>query len=244
MSLLVDFHCHLDLFKDFESIVQQCEQSRIYTLAVTTTPRAWERNKAITKNTKYVRAALGFHPQLVAQFKHELPLFFELIDETRYIGEIGIDGSKEYRNSIVDQTEVFNAILKRCAKSENKILSIHSRGAENEVFKALKNNVGAGKPILHWFTGSVKQLDEAIELGCWFSVGPAMLATQKGKMLVERMPLNKLLTETDAPFAKYDAVGLTPLNAPIAISLLADIWNKDSDASKQRVFSNLQTLLS
>ena len=66
-SALVDFHCHLDLYPDFEAAVAACERDAVYTLTVTTTPKAWAHNQAVTSKTKYVRAALGLHPQLVAE---------------------------------------------------------------------------------------------------------------------------------------------------------------------------------
>ncbi len=62
---LVDYHCHLDLYPDFEKLIAECEKKEIYTLTVTTTPRAWPKNLALTKNLKFVRPALGLHPQLV-----------------------------------------------------------------------------------------------------------------------------------------------------------------------------------
>lgn len=41
---LVDFHCHLDLYPDHQAAVQASEDAGVFTLAVTTTPRAWPRN--------------------------------------------------------------------------------------------------------------------------------------------------------------------------------------------------------
>ena len=68
ISLLagVDFHCHLDLYPDHVGAIAKAEASSIYTVAVTTTPKAWPRNRELTLKTRYVRAALGLHPQLVA----------------------------------------------------------------------------------------------------------------------------------------------------------------------------------
>lgn len=61
----VDFHCHLDLYPDLEDAIAKAEAARIYTLTVTTTPKAWPRNYELTRHTRYVRAALGLHPQLI-----------------------------------------------------------------------------------------------------------------------------------------------------------------------------------
>lgn len=63
---LVDFHCHLDLYPDYPTVVRETEKSGVFTLAVATTPQAWPRNHDLAQRTKHVRAALGLHPQLVA----------------------------------------------------------------------------------------------------------------------------------------------------------------------------------
>lgn len=83
----VDFHCHLDLYPDHEAAIARAEAARIYTLTVTTPPKAWARNHELTRHTRFVRAALGLHPQLVAERAGELPLWERLLSETRYVGE-------------------------------------------------------------------------------------------------------------------------------------------------------------
>ena len=68
----VDFHCHLDLYPDYEAAIARAEAARVYTLTVTTTPKAWKRNHELTCGTHYVHAALGLHPQLAAERANEL----------------------------------------------------------------------------------------------------------------------------------------------------------------------------
>src|SRR5687768_17992867 len=46
--VMIDFHCHLDLYPDHAAAVAECERGRIYTLAVTTTPKAWPRSEEHT----------------------------------------------------------------------------------------------------------------------------------------------------------------------------------------------------
>ncbi|HXS78286.1 MAG TPA: hypothetical protein VN753_19060 [Terracidiphilus sp.] len=53
---LVDFHCYLDLFPDPITAVSAAELACIYTLTVTTTPKAWPRNRELTQGTKFIRA--------------------------------------------------------------------------------------------------------------------------------------------------------------------------------------------
>ncbi|MGO2232257.1 TatD family hydrolase [Psychrobacter sp.] len=58
--------------------------------------------------------------------------------------------------------------------------------------------------VLQFFQHSSTQgqLKRAVNMGCWFTVGPAMLNTKKGQSLVSMMPKDRILTETDGPFAK------------------------------------------
>lgn len=88
---LVDFHCHLDLYPDHQAAVRGSEEAGVFTLAVTTTPRAWSRNQELTQGMRHVRAALGLHPQLVAERASELPLWEAHLGEARYVGEVGLD---------------------------------------------------------------------------------------------------------------------------------------------------------
>jgi TatD DNase family protein len=81
-------------------------------------------------------------------------------------------GTPQCRSSFNLQREVFDRILIRCADLGGRIMSIHSRQAGKEVLNALENHPQSGKAVLHWFSGSKRELERAIELGTWFSVGP------------------------------------------------------------------------
>jgi TatD DNase family protein len=95
-SQYVDLHCHLDLYPDFVSAVEEAERAGVYTLTVTTTPKAWPRNREVTQGTRFVRAALGLHPQLIHERKDEISLWDQYLAEARYVGEVGIDAGPRY----------------------------------------------------------------------------------------------------------------------------------------------------
>lgn len=239
---LIDFHCHLDLYPNFPELVTECEQRRIYTLAVTTTPRAWQRNNMLAESTKYVRAALGLHPQLVSELSHEVDILCDLIPKARYIGEIGLDGSAAYSNSMNLQKKILDKILLTCVANGGRIMSIHSRRATKEVLDLLEGHKKAGIPVLHWFTGTLKELERAISLGCWFSVGPNMLNTKKGIEVAANIPRNRLLTETDGPFTQEDGKPYMPWDVNLAVKKLSLIWSQDILQVQSQILSNLQSL--
>lgn len=239
---LVDFHCHLDLYPNFPELVAECERRRIYTLAVTTTPRAWQRNKFLADSKEYVYAALGLHPQLVNQCHQEADLFCELISQAYFIGEIGLDGSRHYASSIGLQKIVLEKILIACESNGGRIMSLHSRGATGEVLNMLEKYKNAGTPVLHWFSGTEKELQRAILLGCWFSVGSTMLSSVKGAEIVRKIPTDRILTETDGPFTRENKKVLMPWNAESAIDKLSKIWNEDANYVRQQILENFRCL--
>jgi TatD DNase family protein len=241
---VIDLHCHLDLYEDPISVSKRVVAEGMYVLTVTTTPRAWAGTRALFASLPRVRIGLGLHPQLVAERHTEVDMLCELLPEARYVGEIGIDGSPEHRPSLELQTRVFRRILTACAEDGGKILSIHSRGATTAVLDELEQCSGAGTPILHWFSGSRKELDRAIALGCWFSVGPAMLRGQKGLNLTRAMPQDRVLTETDGPFAQELGKSLMPWDVELAESRLGELWKLPQQSVRENLLKNLQTLTS
>jgi TatD DNase family protein len=100
-------------------------------------------------------------------------------------------------------------------------MTVHNRGAADEVLDALHERPNAGIAILHWFSGSKRQVDRAAAMGCWFSVGPPMFTSRKGAELVAAMPPHRVLTETDGPFAQREGRPLMPAEVGFAIERCA-----------------------
>ena len=202
-----DFHCHIDLYPDPAAMIASCAESRIVTLAVTTTPRAWPQNRKWTANSSYTHAAVGLHPEVVGDRYNELPLLEEYIKESRLVGEIGLDGSPQYRKSWANQTEVFARALEAAQRLGGRVISIHSRRAANEVVRSLEEHVTPERvlPVLHWFSGSIASARKAAGLGCYFSINHRTLEHETGVTLVRSLPEERLLTETDGPFTSVGA---------------------------------------
>lgn len=237
---MIDLHCHIDLYPDPASVAAACETKQTYVLSVTTTPSAFNGTKALERGR--MRTALGLHPQLARERKSELPLFEELLPSVRYVGEIGLDGSPECRPFWDDQVEVFERILKLSNSHGGRLLSVHSRRAASAVLDCLEKNAGDSVPILHWFSGTKRELDRAVSMGCWFSVGPAMLRGDRGRKLVSKMPPERVLTETDGPFAQRQDQPLMPWDVLEAVTSLSNIWECEIDQASSKIRGNLKAL--
>ena len=242
---LVDFHCHLDLYPDHQVAVQESENAGVFTLAVTTTPRAWPRNHELAQRTRHVRAALGLHPQLVADRAGELDLWDRYLPETRYVGEVGLDAGPRFYKSIDLQKHVFQHVLQRCAEAGGKIITVHSVRAAKTVLDQIESYLPPtrGKVVLHWFTGTKAEAIRAIELGCYFSINAAMLNNQRHSVMVAAIPIDRLLTETDGPFTKTGSRPSKPADVSLVVEALGRLYNVPPATVAAIVRSNLRTLL-
>jgi TatD DNase family protein len=174
----------------------------------------------------------------------ELPLFEGLLPETRYVGEVGLDGSPEWKPHWREQGRALEQVLRWTALAGGRVITIHSRRAATAVLDVLGRHPDAGIPVLHWFTGSKAELERAAEMGCWFSVGPALLLSRRGRELVGAMPRDRVLTETDGPFAAIQKRPLNPAEIEGALSGLASIWKVSEDEAGGMVLASFRRLVS
>lgn len=239
-----DTHFHLDLVSDPEKVADQIEQHQIYTIAVTNSPSVFFFTEKIASNKRFIRSALGLHPELAVERYNEVEQFSQLIDRTRYIGEIGLDNSNKSLSNYQKQKKVFEKIVSICADKNDKILTIHSRKAAKDVIDILGDNF-PGEIILHWYSDSLKHIEIAIDRGYYFSVNYPMLQSKNGRKIIEMIPLDKILIETDGPFTKKQDKIFTPLMTPLILEKLYLHKNKSDSKESflKALYRNFQDLI-
>lgn len=245
MARFVDFHCHLDLYRDHLQALRACEEEQIYTLSVTTTPKAWPRNRDLTRDTRYVRAALGLHPQLVREREDELVLWEQFAGDARYIGEVGLDANRDHRSSLEAQQRVFERIVSVCEEQGGKVLSVHSVRAAGMVLDMLESLLtrDRGKVILHWFSGSSSELRRGVDLGCFFSINRSMTESTRGRQIIALLPEDVLLTETDGPFTTVEDRPAFPTDVAQTVAEISRIRGEDGGHTAAVIWSNAERLL-
>jgi len=170
-------------------------------------------------------------------------IFDDILPKARFIGEVGLDGGKNYRRHYKKQKDVFRHILASTQRASGRIMTIHSQYAASDVLDELENYPDACIPILHWFTGNKSDLKRAIVQGCWFSVGPAMLRTQRGRNLFINMPRDRIISETDGPFAKFKGKPLMPWNVNLVFSVISKLWCESEKVVQERILNNFRNIL-
>ena len=241
---LVDYHCHLDLYRNHESLYSEYRGRGAQILAVTTTPRAWKRNNELAKGASNIRVGLGLHPQLIAEGHNELSLFEELLSETKYVGEVGLDASPRYYKSFDLQKQVFERVLRCCAQQGAKIISIHAVRAVRETLQMIERFCPPDRSIsvFHWFTGSEAEARRATGLGCYFSINAEMLKRDTRRALVASLPLDRILTETDGPFTNMEGRPAVPADISFTVKGLASLFKCEPHTMATEIISNLHRL--
>jgi TatD DNase family protein len=238
---MIDLHCHIDLYNNPLEIAARAERSGVITVAVTNLPSHFETDYPHFSRYKRIKLALGLHPLMATQHKREFTKFTRMLPKTSYIGEVGLDFSRAGINTKQEQIESFRFVL-ASVKDSYDLISIHSRQAESIVLELLEEfNISSA--IFHWYMGSFGILERAIKLGHYFSINTAMIVSQKGKKLIERIPKHRILSESDGPFVKVGSKPAEPTDVIYVISFLSELWEKNREEVKQILINNYNNYL-
>lgn len=225
--MIIDTHCHFDMVPNPEAYIKEREMRGDIVIGMTNLPSHFAIGFPYVKQYKHIRLALGLHPLLAAENRHEVTNFKKYISQTSYIGEIGLDFSKEGYSTKDAQVEVLRELLS-ALKGKNKIVSVHSRRAEKELFSLLCE-YETPNVIFHWYSGPAALVPAILEKGYYFSVNEAMLRSNNGRHIISKIPQDRLLTETDAPYNNQCNI----------IKILNELG-----VSEKTVYNNLKNLLS
>ena len=195
---MIDTHCHFDIMPKPEAYIRQKEQAGDIVIGMTNLPSHFKLGIPFIRNYKHIRLALGLHPLLAADNIRETNLFREYINQTSYIGEIGLDFSKACIGTKDVQISVLKELL-AALQGKNKIVSVHSRKAE-KVLLALLCEYDIKNVIFHWYSGPTALIPEILSKGYYFSINESMTLSNNGRSIIDMIPRNRILTESDAPY--------------------------------------------
>ncbi|WP_420586120.1 Qat anti-phage system TatD family nuclease QatD [Ruegeria sp.] len=207
--------------------------------------KAFPRNLERARKSKFVRVALGLHPQLVADRAPEVSIFEELLPDIKYIGEIGLDAYPRFYRSFDKQNEVFESVLRACSRVGNKVLSVHSAHAAKHVLDMIETclHPDRGRVVLHRFTGSPGEARRAVGMGCYFSVNERMFNSPKFEALLQVILSDRILTETDGPFVVRNGSPVAPGEVTKVLARLAKHERVEEHEIERRVQANFAYLV-
>jgi TatD DNase family protein len=207
--MLIDSHCHLD-FPDFaeerDAIVERAKAAGVGRLiTISTHVQRYERYRDIAEQYDNVWFTIGTHPHQAHEEPEASPArLIELAQHPRCIGigEAGLD--YHYDRAPRDQAaQVFRNHI-QAARESGLPLVIHSRDADEDMAKILRDEMGKGafKALLHCFTASPMLAQTGLELGLCISFSGVVTFknSQALRDIARDVPLDRILVETDAPF--------------------------------------------
>ena len=216
-----DAHVHANLMDSPLNIARSSNEAELGLFTCGVTPHDYlELVPQLTQDN--IRVGLGAHPWYISDGRvteKDIELLLELMEETPYLGEIGLDFSSRYCVDGLQELQVknFTQICARAAElsrsGQPRVLSMHTVRSVDAVLDILEQTGAAQAciPIIHWFSGSSNELQRAIKLGCWFSVGEMSLKTKRGREYAKVYPKDKLLTETDLPSSDQTDISMADI---------------------------------
>jgi len=216
-----DSHAHLDMLDDPAGALERAAMagvSFVLTVAdLTEAPEGtyrhleeWSTQAArrlkewgVDATPPEVGVAVGVHPHNAKHFHPELEYLLERLiadPQTCAIGETGLDF---YYNHSPREAQIHALSVHLAAAHDRGLpLIVHLRDAYEEGAAILREaGVPKGGCVIHCFTGELREAEVFLDLGCHISfAGPVTFKKSRLVEVAAKIPLDRLLIETDCPF--------------------------------------------
>jgi TatD DNase family protein len=246
--ILIDVHCHANLYLTLEDIIKEALDSGIKkVIIVAMSAMSQERIISISNRFDIIYPALGIHPEEVRMNKNienELDSIIDYIKSNKEkicaIGEIGLDHHFIKNKELYPlQKKIFEQMLE-LAQALRLPVNIHTKGAEKLVFDTLPSykipNVN-----IHWYSGPEDLLKLGIERGYYFSITPAISYSPVVKKTVMMVDLEHLLLESDGPVEYKGKIG-TPAMIRNVLNSIAKIKSIPHKQMEEQIFLNTKMI--
>jgi TatD DNase family protein len=254
IDCLVDTHAHLDdarLRSIMDDVLDRARAAHVLQIiAIGTTAATSQAVVELAQARGGIFAAVGIHPNDAADAEpDEWNRVTELVDEPKVvaIGETGLDRYWK-RTPIEDQRHWFDRHL-GLAHDRNLPVVIHCRDAQRDIIDQLKALKRPVHGVMHSFTGTWADAADCLELGLYLSFAGMVTFANKNldglRDVAARVPLERLLVETDSPYlTPHPFRGSTnePLRVALTAARLAEVRGLSLSALASATTANARTL--
>ena len=244
-----DVHCHIvkSYFrKNLDAFLSQwVDKGLIKVVSMAMKYSESAKNIELSKNYKQIIPGIGIHPwkakkPLNEDIKNQFVDLLSLTNKAVVIGEIGLDYHFiKIQERYPYQKQFFNFFLE-LAEQFSLPVSLHLKGAEKEGAEILTSfDLKPAQVLIHWYSGPIDVLKEFQQRGYFFSVNPSVLTASTHVRVVELVPMEQLLTESDGD-VKYTIDNRRIIGSP---DLIPEIINKIAHVKKLPQDIVVETLL-
>lgn len=205
---MIDTHAHIDgeaFEDDFEQIITSAQMDGVQKIVIPgIEPKRFERILSLCKTHDMLFCGLGIHPHNASDVTKEILEYIS--DESKAnsnvvaIGECGLDYFYDFHPRDI-QIESFSSQLK--IAKENKLpVIVHNREADEDILDVItKEQDGNLSGVFHCFSSSLETMEKALDLNFHISfTGNITFKKTDLSEQVKKVPLNRLLLETDSPY--------------------------------------------
>ena len=249
---LFDSHCHLDdrsYAKDLDNVIKHAHDAgviRMMTIGVNL--KSSTRAVDLSESRSGIYASVGVHPHDAERCSIEtLNRLSELADRpaVRAWGEMGLDFNRMY-SPVKDQEKWFHSQLD-IALERRLPMIFHERDTNGRFLEILKAHTnGSLKGVVHCFSGNDAELEQYLDLGLHIGITGIVTMKARGRQLRRqaiRIPANRLLVETDAPYlTPAPQKNQTRRNEPAFVGSvllkIAEIREEDPEVLAETIWEN------
>ena len=256
---MIDSHCHLadeTFTSDLEQVIDRAKEAgieRALVILEAGNPKEAAQAERVEQLWPGVRFSIGVHPHQAHQFADDPQRAAAVVREqfaatpsARAVGEIGLDYHYDYSPRDV-QHAVFRAQVRLALELDRPVV-IHTREADEDTIAILREAGGGDlRGVLHCFTGTDALANAGLALGFYISLA-GILTFPKAESLrqtARRVPLDRLLTETDSPFlapVPYRGKRNEPAYVARVVETLAEVHQAPVGDLALRTASNFHAL--
>ena len=246
-NYLVDTHCHINLTDDIDSLVMDAEKNNVLKFIISgCDAKSIRDGLEIIYRYPSIYMTVGFHPDEADNIDDKDIEDLERLIKTNKkivgIGEIGLD---YYHNDMNKdrQREIFVKQIELAEKYDLPIV-VHSRESIQEVYDILKEHHTRG--VIHCFSGSLEMAKLFIDLGFYLGIGGVLtFKNSKLKEVVEALPLDNIVLETDSPYLApepYRGHTNYPQNIKIVAQAIRKIKNITLEEVTEKTTENVNKI--
>ncbi|MBU5689327.1 MAG: TatD family hydrolase [Candidatus Aenigmarchaeota archaeon] len=246
---MIDTHCHLTYKGLKENCQQILEDARKEMKAIITCGFPEDADDALALSEQYpgfVYVSLGIHPTDVIEMSDDdIEKYSKFIERNKRkiiaIGEIGLDYHWITDEKQKQRTKEIFLFFLNLAKELDKPIILHSRKAEEDVLKlVIQEDVKIA--TFHSYTGNITLARKIIEEGFFISLNTNLPNSKNAKKIAKALPLEQLLTETDAPFlSPYPGKVNVPQNVKLVIENIAKLRQMQIEEVKEAILENCES---
>lgn len=250
--MIFDTHAHYDdeqFDADRDELLNSMETGGIGTIVdAGSTLESWDRILELTEKYPFVYGAIGIHPDEVGTLNEdEMKRMSALLDRKKIVavGEIGLDYYWDKENHDIQKKWFVRQL--DLARGKNMPVIIHSREAAADTMDIMKEHAAGMKAVIHCYSYSVEMAREYVKMGYYIGVGGVVTFknAKKLKAVVEEIPLERILLETDCPYlapVPFRGKRNSSLNLPYVAEEIAGLKGITSEEVIQQTEKNAREL--